>query len=234
MTRYRLRRAGLSVSLFAPLVILAGCHGDDSGPSDSPVTIEKAPSKSGDAQVGVAGEPLASPLQVLITRDGVPVQDVEVEWAAGNDGEVSPSTSESDEEGIAQTTWTLGPETGTQGASARVTGVSGSISFTATAEESEVPTGATVEVLDNQFTPRDVTIIVGQAVAWVWGTTANAHNVNPSDGITPGRSGNVVPGPATYTYLFTVPGTYTYYCEAHGTSSGSGMAGTVTVLAEAP
>jgi plastocyanin len=127
----------------------------------------------------------------------------------------------------------LGPETGSQSASARVTGVSGSVSFTATAEEDEVPTAATVQVVDNQFTPRDVTIIVDQAVTWEWGTTANAHNVSPS-ATEPARSGNLTTGPATYSHVFTVPGTYTYYCEAHGSPAGTGMAGTVTVLAEAP
>jgi plastocyanin len=233
MSLSRLLRVALSVSPLVPLVFLPGCNGGDSGPSDSPVTIEKS-SKSGDAQVGIVGQALPTPLEVLILRDGLPAQNVEVEWAAGNDGSVSPSTSESDEDGLATTIWTLGPEAGTQNASARVTGVAGTVSFTATAEDEDPPNGATVTVSDNNFTPRNVTILVNQTVTWVWGTTANAHNVSPSDGVTPPRSGDLTAGPNTYSYTFGAPGTYTYYCEAHGLPAGTGMAGTVTVLAEAP
>ena len=68
-----------------------------------------------------------------------------------------------------------------------------------------------------------------------WGeNTGGSHNVTPSDGSFPPRSGEVQPGPNTYSYTFTAPGTYTYYCEAHGLPAGTGMAGTVTVLAAAP
>lgn len=235
MTGSRFLRAGRTASLLLPLAFLGCSGGGDSGPSDTPVTIVKAPAKSGDGQIGNVGEALASPLQVLITRDGLPVQDIEVEWAAGNDGSMSPETSESDEEGIAQSIWTLGPETGTQSASARVTGVGGTVSFTAVAEDGGPSPGATVQVLDNQFAPRDVTILVNQTVTWNWGANVSgSHNVTPSDGSFPPRSGNVQPGPNTYSYTFTAPGTYTYYCEAHGLPAGTGMAGTVTVLAEAP
>jgi plastocyanin len=234
------RRTGLIPSLSLTLVALGSCYGGgDSGPSDLPVTIAKAPTKSGDGQTGVVGEALFSPLQVLITRDGEPVQNVEVQWTAGNNGTMNPGKSESNEDGIAQSAWILGPESGTQSASARVTdGIGSPVSFTAEAEEPGTAPGVTVHVLTvggNRFSPRDVTIVVNQTVTWVWpeGQT-EAHNVSPGDGSIPPRSGNLTAGPTTYAYTFTAPGVYTYYCEAHGLPGGTGMAGTVTVLTSAP
>jgi plastocyanin len=239
MNRAHLLRTGLAGMAALTLVSLSGCNsGGDSGPSEPPVTIVKAPTKSGDGQTGVVGEALVSPLQVLVTRDGEPAQNVEVQWTAGNEGSMNPETSESNEDGIAQSAWILGPETGTQSASARVTDAIGSpVSFTAEAEEPGTSPGATVQVLTvggNRFSPRDVTILVGQTVTWVWPEGGNPHNVAPSDGAFPPRSGDVVTGPATYAYTFTGAGVYTYYCEAHGLPGGTGMAGTVTVLASAP
>ncbi|HYC33718.1 MAG TPA: hypothetical protein VEB59_15620, partial [Gemmatimonadales bacterium] len=88
MTLFPLLRAALRASLLAPIALLPACNGGDSGPSQPPVEIAKAPAKSGDLQVGTVGQALASPLQVLVTRDGAPAEGVEVEWTAGNDGSV--------------------------------------------------------------------------------------------------------------------------------------------------
>ncbi|HEU5041407.1 MAG TPA: plastocyanin/azurin family copper-binding protein, partial [Gemmatimonadales bacterium] len=96
------------------------------------------------------------------------------------------------------------------------------------------PLTPTVQVLDNQFSPRAMTITVGKTVSWVWAGAGNAHNVAPADGLVPSQSGPPVAGPHTYVYTFTTPGVYTYYCEAHGLPSGTGMAGTITVLATEP
>jgi plastocyanin len=236
---FRSSQLRLAVVLLAPFAALVGCNSSDgdSGPNESPVTIAKA-TKSGDGQTGTTGQALFTPLQVLITRDGEPVQDVEVEWTAGNDGSMSPSTSESNEDGIAEASWTLGPEPGTHAASARVTnGIGSPVQFTAEAETPGTAPGATVQVLTdggNRFLPRDVSIVVGQTVTWVWPEGGLPHNVAPSDGVTPARSGDTVTGPNMYAFTFSTPGVYTYFCEAHGTSSGAGMAGTVTVLTAAP
>lgn len=227
-------RRALAALLFLPMVSLGGCNSDDSGPSEPPVTIAKS-SKSGDGQTGVVGVTLDNPLEVVITRDGEPVQSVTVEWTAGNDGTMTPESSESDEDGIARAAWILGPEPGPQTASARVTDAIGSpVSFTAEAEEPTPPSGRTVQVLNNEFSPKDVTIVVGQAVTWNWGEGTVAHNVSPDDGAFPLRSGEPVPGPNTYSFVFNIPGVYRYFCDAHGQKGGIGMSGTVTVLAVAP
>jgi hypothetical protein len=83
---------------------------------------------SGDEQVGEAFAPLADPLVVEVTdRFGNPVDDVTVHWAvmAGR-GELSAEAVESNSDGRAQVTWTLGFFLGTQRVDATVEGVDGS------------------------------------------------------------------------------------------------------------
>ncbi len=221
------------------LALVGGCNGEESGPGESPLAMEKAPTKSGDGQEGLAGEQLASALRVIITRDGEPVGDVAVQWQTGDDGSLSPTSSNSDAEGIAESFWTLGPVVGTQSASARVTGAEGSpVTFNATATvEEPPPPAATVQVLSaggDRFDPEDVTISAGQSVTWVWPEGSIAHNVVPDDDETPETSGGLVDGPFTHTATFTEPGVYLYYCANHGAPNGIGMSGTVTVLEVAP
>jgi plastocyanin len=228
----------LSLGLMAAL--LAGCGADgDTGPPESALVIAQAPTKSGDQQEGVAGEQLASPLRVIITRDGAAVGDVAVEWRTGDAGSLSPTSSNTDAEGIAQSAWTLGPAVGEQSASARVNGAEGSpVTFTATAtDEPPPPDGGTVQVLTaggNRFEPEDIPIAVGQAVTWVWPEGSIGHNVVPDNGTIPATSGALSNGPDTHIYTFTTPGVYRYYCAAHGAPNGIGMSGTVTVLTNAP
>jgi plastocyanin len=231
-----LLRAGLLASLFGSILFAAGCgdSGGDTGPTD-PVTIEKAPSKSGDGQAGIVGLELPAPIRVLITRNGTPVSNAAVTWSAQDGGAMTPSVTESGDDGIAETAWILGPEDGTQTASASVEdGIGSPVSFSAEAVEDQPPLTTTVQVLDNQFSPKDVTILVGQTVTWVWGEGASAHNVAPTDGLVPSRSGEPVAAPHQYVYTFPAPGVYNYYCEVHGTPGGLGMVGSVTVLATAP
>jgi plastocyanin len=90
------------------------------------------------------------------------------------------------------------------------------------------PASASVSVLDNQFSPSSVTIRSGGTVTWTWGSQGQ-HNVIGDDAKTPPRSGNTTAAPNTYSFTFSTPGTYRYYCEAHGQKNGVGMSGTVTV-----
>lgn len=62
------------------------------------------------------GDPLTAPLRVRLSdRDGRPVPRLRVEWTllAGS-GEAEPRNAFSDANGIAETTWILGPGTGPQ------------------------------------------------------------------------------------------------------------------------
>jgi plastocyanin len=209
----------------------AACSGDDRGPSEPPLVIEKPATKSGDQQTGPVGVALGNPLRVLITREGQPVEGVNVTWSAGQGGSIGDAL-ETDELGIAVAVWTLGPDAGEHVATAEVDGADNSpLTYTATAEEAEPPPppGATVQVLSsNVFNPSLVTITAGQSVTWVWSEGSGLHNVVP-DGEEPVSSGQLQEGPSTYRYTFQEPGRYRYYCSEHGAQGGVGMSGEVFV-----
>jgi len=77
------------------------------------------------------------------------------------------------------------------------------------------------------FTPQNVTINVGDTVEWVWvgsfHSTTSGTPGNP-DGIW--DSGILTAG-ATFSFTFTTPGTFNYFCTPHGGCCG--MVGSVTV-----
>lgn len=87
------------------------------------------------------------------------------------------------------------------------------------------------------YEPAKVTVKVGQPVKWI-NTGKTVHSVtlvpadaqNPKDASEPKGastfdSGFMPPG-GTFTYTFTVPGTYHYFCVPH---EKAGMVGVVTV-----
>jgi hypothetical protein len=101
----------------------AGC-GDllqepDTGIGKVVVRIEKL---SGDRQVGAAGAPLPQPLRVrVVDFDEDPAPRLWVQWSVvSGSGDIEPRNSFSDENGIAEATWTLGASGGTQEARAAV------------------------------------------------------------------------------------------------------------------
>lgn len=114
----------LAVSLGTMLTI-AGC-GDllqepESGSTPLPVRLEGV---SGNGQAGSAGTPLAEPLRVqVLDSEGEPSPRLWVEWTViGGAGDVAPRNAFSDEHGMAETTWILGPQTGPQQVRAFVNG----------------------------------------------------------------------------------------------------------------
>jgi len=131
-----LRGAGRCTA--ALLVLLAACSGggdSGSGPPPPPaVTVAKAP-VSGNAQTGTVGQALASPIRVLVTRDGLPEVGTTVTWSApGTGASVAPPSGVTDAAGLAATSWTLPQAAGAKTATAAVAGAGGSpVSFTATA-----------------------------------------------------------------------------------------------------
>jgi len=219
------------------LAVLAGasCNGD-SGPSQAVLRLEKSPQKSGDGQTGPVGTKLGNDLRVLVTRDGNPALGISVSWFT-SEGAVDPGTSTTDGDGIATTSWTLGGTPGTKAATATVMGALGSpVAFTAEAVVSQPPptSDVTIEVLGpsgggNRFDPADVTIPAGATVTWHWPAGSLQHNVVGDNGTAPDGSGPLADGEHVYTFTFTTPGVYRYYCANHGQSGGGGMSGTVTV-----
>ena len=91
---------------------------------------------------------------------------------------------------------------------------------------------ATVDILDNQFSPNAVVVAVGGTVTFHWVGTAG-HSVTPSSGSTFSPTAGVSFPPKDMTVTFSAAGTYNYYCIIHGASDGYGgqgnMIGTVTV-----
>jgi hypothetical protein len=96
---------------------------------------------SGGGQTGPVGQPLPEPLVVrVLDQYGGAAEGARVEWRADvGGGSVSPTSSEVDQGGFAQTTFTLGSVTGTNGqrASATVRGL-GVVYFYATATSTAV------------------------------------------------------------------------------------------------
>jgi plastocyanin len=132
------------------VLALAGCGGDGGGIDPTPdLVIAKT---SGDGQEGIVGQPLADPIQVLVTEGNAPVAGVTVTWQVDiSEGTFSPESVKTDADGLASTFWTLGPRQGDERASVQVTsGTSNpSIVFTATALH-DVPAALTKVSGDNQ------------------------------------------------------------------------------------
>jgi plastocyanin len=209
-----------------------------SGASGSPVTFTAtaAPASAttlevagGNGQSAPIGTQLPSPVQAKVSDEfGNGVPGVAVGWSAEN-GTVSAPSVTSDASGISAVNVTAGTIVGPIEIVAAAEGLSGSpLSFTATATAAPPPpTTANVSVVNNSFTPANITISAGTTVVWTWPTGSQDHNVNPV-GTEPARSGDPTDGPHTYQFTFNTPGTFTYYCQVHG-SPTAGMRGTVTV-----
>ncbi len=78
------------------------------------------------------------------------------------------------------------------------------------------------------FAPADLTIAAGSEVVWL-NQDGAPHNVTFVDSSI--ASDNFFQGDS-FAATFTEPGVYQIYCTLHGSPDGSGMASTVTVLAE--
>jgi plastocyanin len=91
-----------------------------------------------------------------------------------------------------------------------------------------IPSGAANPANPPGYAPDTITVVLGVNASVTWTNADTApHTVSSSSvpsGASPFDSGNMSPG-ATYSYTFTVPGTYQYKCNYH-----SWMTGTVTVV----
>jgi plastocyanin len=171
-----------------------------------------------------------------VTRDGDPAAQISVGWTTPSGGSLGAARSLTDDNGIAEMTWTLGPVPGPQTARASVVGATNSpLVYNAMAEEGGGPPPEPVVVTVegppiNQFSPATVHVQVGQAVTWAWDEGATGHNVTPDADIPEPESGTALfSAPHSYTFTFTEAGTYRYYCLAHGGPNGTGMSGVVIV-----
>ena len=114
------------------VLALAACSDDEIDPT-VPTTMEPV---SGDGQFADAGTMVPDPLTIrILNLNGDPVEGVTVEWVVNlGGGTLSADETVTDENGIAQVTYTLGTLVGTQTASAVNNNLVGSpVLFTATA-----------------------------------------------------------------------------------------------------
>ncbi|HET7422783.1 MAG TPA: Ig-like domain-containing protein, partial [Gemmatimonadales bacterium] len=188
------------------------------GLAGSPVTFTHTASSgsasgvqpfSGDGQTGSPRTLLAAPIVVAVTdAEGNPVSGAAVTWVVtAGGGSVDPTTSTTDADGHASTSWTLGPATGTNTVEAVVSGV-GNATFTATAAA-----GAAARIR----------IISGNDQSGQVGTQLAAKLVV----VVEDDDGNAVPG-ATVTWQVTDGGGSV--TPASGTTSAAGQASTEWTL----
>jgi plastocyanin len=217
----------LALGVVAALV--GGCgSGGDSTPNPSPLAVAKEPTASGDAQTGPVSEPLPNSLRIVVTRDGSPQSGVTVTWSTLT-GSLAPISGPTGGDGIAASSWTLGPTAGAQSAQATVAGATGSpVTFSATASAGPPPpppntiaiTVGNIFFQSNRNGTSNTavdTVAVNGTATWTWvNTDATPHSVQ-SFGTPAFTSSALQTGNGkTYQFQFTQAGTYTYNCLEHG------------------
>jgi plastocyanin len=186
----------------------------------TPASIEIA---SGNNQSATVSTALANPLVARVRNGaGQLLQNVVVAWTVtGGGGSLGAATSTTDALGLASNTYTVGASAGANTIHAAVqSNTALNVDFTATATVA----GAAVSVQDSEFNPFNADVAAGGAVTWTW-VGALAHNVTWVGG---GFTNSATQSTGTHQVTFPSAGTYTYYCDIHGTPT-TGMRGTVTV-----
>jgi len=197
----------------------------------SPVTITlTATAGTAVSLAKTAGDNGTAPPSTQVTytvqsRDshGNPKGGVTIDWAAGTGGgSITPAQNTTAANGNASAQRTLGAGTGDQTAKAIAAGLAtpDTVTFTTTAA-----TVTTVQVANNSFTPKDITIPVNTVVTWQWQTVTSVHNVTFA-ATPPGAPANIPDRSAvgTVSRTFNNAGTFNYECTNH-----PGMTGSVTV-----
>jgi len=114
-------------------VLVAACGGGGNGGTPPSTTAIAKTANSGNAQSATVGQPLANPIQVVVTENGSASPGVTVAWSTAAGGSLTPA-GPTGADGIASSGWTLGTTSGAQTASATLAGATGSpVTFTATA-----------------------------------------------------------------------------------------------------
>jgi plastocyanin len=96
-----------------------------------------------------------------------------------------------------------------------IVGMFVSIQFQATGQVSHA-----VDVTSNLFTPKEITIHMGDTV--IWTNSEGNHNVNGTQATyssNPESFGNTVGAGWVFSHVFTLPGVYDYQCDPHVRSS---------------
>jgi plastocyanin len=191
----------------------------------------------GNGQTGETTAQLEAPVQARVTDQfGNAVAGTDVSWSATG-ATVSAPTVPSNTSGISQITVTLGGTEGQITIVAEADGLAGSpVNFSATAVVPvPAPTSIAVTASNNLFrsernqtvNPAVDTVAAGGTVTWTWAVGAVQHNVT-STGSPSFPSSTTKSAPASHEFVFSTPGTYSYYCTVHG-SPTDGMRGRIRV-----
>ena len=86
-------------------------------------------------------------------------------------------------------------------------------------------TQVTVIISDYAFTPKKLTIQVYTTVTWIE-IGKEPHTVNADDG---SFLSGILNSGESFSYTFTTPGVYYYFCKYHGNPNEQGMSGIITV-----
>jgi len=122
-----------AVLIVTATVLVAACGGGGNGGTPPSTTAIAKTANSGNAQSATVGQPLANPIQVVVTENASPSSDVTVTWSTTAGGSLTPA-GPTGADGVASSGWTLGTTSGAQTASATLAGATGSpVTFTATA-----------------------------------------------------------------------------------------------------
>jgi hypothetical protein len=177
----------------ALLLSSAACH-DDNVTNAVALNATSITGSAGNGQVGLAGQPLAQPIVVhVLDQYGVSLANAIVTWAVtSGGGSVSAPTSQTDVDGNASITWTMGPAAGADSLHAAIVNAA-SVTIAATAHSVQL-TSAT----------GDITASVN-----AYRTLLGALNPNVAGEQTGGRREINWDGvPATFTDNDLFPGTF--------------------------
>ncbi len=125
------------------------------------------------------------------------------------------------------------PPTATPTPTAPPTGTPAPPTPTPTASPTPAPVIHDVSMIDNEFSPADISINVGDTVRWTNNGSLN-HDAQSDDGTT-FKSADEFPLPTgmepgdVFEFTFTTEGEIPYYCIFHGGPGGIGMSGSITV-----
>lgn len=197
------RRRARALPMLVAILFLAGCSADSTGPAPATPAPTSIVRVDGDAQSGIVGEPLPTPLSVkVLDEQGRPMAGISVNWSVtAGGGSMNPGAAATDERGVASTTWTLGLDHGEQAATAK-SGSLAAVAFHATGLPVPVasvrvePVEATVFVDGPpvQFSAilRDEAgnVLTGRTVTWVSSDSAvaNVFGAGSVSGASPGTA----------------------------------------------
>ncbi len=167
---------GMAVAL---ITLVSGCGSD----STSPPVPAGASAVGGADLIATVGTAVGTLQLRVVDEAGSPLSGISVAWSVtSGGGSVSPASSTTDANGIAQTTWTLGPTAGAQTVTGTVSGLP-AVTFNATAEP-----GAASQVI---VSPSTITLDALGATGQFSATVADA-NGNPIAGGTMAWSSSTV------------------------------------------